>query len=673
MKLRRINPLELHAEKIFLAIIALVFVGVLTFQFVGQGNTVKVGDRADVPIDRAFIDLADRAAAQRARIRETDVDAQAVVEIPRVDEAFRTALGGSVVEAPELPIALGYPTGVESQVSAGSLEALAVELPAIPGPDRPVVRPFVGALDPLIVASNPQILEVAPTLAKEQPHDIRAVTVEAVFDASQYVAALNADPDGDGPLKPIPQVWWQPLDLMDVELLRREVYEDGSLGPEEIVPTPPGQFSLRDRLASAPDPREVRRTLSEIARERGQELLRPPFYPLIAGEAWIPPSVARAESGDAGLEAARLKRRIDQVKAEIDRLKKQLDSGDRRTLAPSSRSPVYAGPGGPGGPGRSAPGRDRREPRPSNRDDARETIQKRIDELQEQLKTLQAELDAATRQAPAGGGASPDLLNEPVRRPSAGEKITVWAHDITGRSGATYQYAVRLVLPNPLYGYDQAIEEPRRSAASSAVIRTQMSPWTSGVTVPNEAFFFVTQAREIPGLLGGSARRTATGEVFRLFYGFWRSAVVELTPGDSASATTRLLGQWPVFTVAADTNGSQVTGRTPLPADQLLDAGGWILVDVTPLAEGEGFQAVLADPAGQLVLRDPQADRASELRAALARNAEAGKNATVGEPGVAGTGTNGGKPVAPSPDREPPRDSQPGGPGGQPIDRPLGG
>ena len=67
MKLKGINPIEQHVEKVVVGLTGLVFLGVIAQQFLTQPNQVKVGD-VEVPPQNAFEPVKQAATTLRARI-----------------------------------------------------------------------------------------------------------------------------------------------------------------------------------------------------------------------------------------------------------------------------------------------------------------------------------------------------------------------------------------------------------------------------------------------------------------------------------------------------------------------------------------------------------------------------------------------------------------------------
>lgn len=73
--------------------------------------------------------------------------------------------------------------------------------------------------------------------------------------------------------------------------------------------------------------------------------------------------------------------------------------------------------------------------------------------------------------------------------------VLVWVHDEGLQSNRDYRYRVRLRLLNPLYTWEQYVEDP--DEARRASVYTPFSEWSEEVTVPRDVQFFLTGA--LPG------------------------------------------------------------------------------------------------------------------------------------------------------------------------------
>ena len=113
MKLKGINPLEQNADKIVLGVVGLAVVGAGALAFLAPGNTVKVGNQANLPLQAAF-DPVEKAAEELQR--NLDAAEPRKPELPTFDLTSKVRLGTS------LPVQ--YPLGAERRLALGASPAL---------------------------------------------------------------------------------------------------------------------------------------------------------------------------------------------------------------------------------------------------------------------------------------------------------------------------------------------------------------------------------------------------------------------------------------------------------------------------------------------------------------------------------------------------------------------
>lgn len=667
MKIKGINPLELHVEKIALALAAIALLAVFALQFVGGGSTVTVENR-EVAVDQAFEELARRAEAVQGQIEAESVDERAPQSTPDLASSFEELLTSPVVRDLRLAGPLGR--SIESVGEGRRLtgESLRVRMPDVPAPRDPIGVSFAGAIDPLVVAAYPELRDAAPHLPDQQPYDLRSVTVEATFDASELIADLKADPDGAGPMQSIPLFWWQnTLAILDVELWRQELLPSGEYGQPELAPALPGRLSYRDRLDEIETLPQLR-TIASDARDRVRDLIMPRYYRLIAGEPWTPPSIMRESAGQAG-RIQQLRRQYSNTTREIEEIQAQLGGASQRPGSRQSRIDAPVGryvaqdrfqPGG-GGQDSSDTRRDERQ-REQTRINA---LQGRLEDLRNQRETIAAELQGLGVDVEGERLRNPvdEILAEPIGRLRDGPSLRIWSHDIAPEPGRTYRYQMRLVLANPLYGYEQNLDADSKSLAAAPTIASEPSQWSEFISVDNNSYLFITEASISPGLGGVGRVATARVELYRFYYGFWRRAVATLRPGDAVTGSLDLSElALPEFEIAEPEGevAPRVEEQRPQSGEFAFNAEGWFLLDVTPTSTAnaagrEMHQAVLRAPSGDLLARTPAADAASDRRSRLSVSAEAGLGAVVRPPDL---GADGGGAVGDG--RRPgPRESRP--------------
>jgi len=114
-------------------------------------------------------------------------------------------------------------------------------------------------------------------------------------------------------------------------------------------------------------------------------------------------------------------------------------------------------------------------------------------------------------------------------------EVKVWGHDVTAERGATYQYRLRVLTNNPLFG--RSLQPAQAALAAQNTLAGPWSAWSAPVTVLPAEYYFVTSAESRNDI---TPRPRATAELFVYYYGFYRKASVSLEPGDKLMATAKL-------------------------------------------------------------------------------------------------------------------------------------
>lgn len=681
MKKNRINPIEQHFEKVILAGVSVVLLGVVSMQFLTQPNAVKVGNSAEAVAPHRVFDSIERdAEALLAQMRNPEPDLPAVPDqdVLRRFEQVRTLSLAGEMKLGNFGRAVEV-EGPEGGLDPTELAATTYAMPALPVPAAIAAATHRGTIDPFEAIANEELLAYLPA---EQPFDALAVSVEGMVDSSALMESLQNDPDGDeGPVRPLPLSWWRGnLDMLGVEVEREERGPDGSWAGQKVIAGMPGGVSVLDEVrAPGLTPADLTQ-IAQSSRQYLREIAQPAFPRTIAGPEWIRPSEQEADLG------------LSDTELEIRRRMKELERNDRRIEA-TKKSLEEAGGGG-GGVGNEQTGRGGRGEGGGGGGGATDTTQRRRETLQRQLEQFQKTRERIVEQLADLGvlvaeDAQPEQASNEPEPPLPGileaAEMPVWVHDFSAAPGKTYRYRMRVVLNNPLFGRGDYLSEGQQASAESATIEGAWSPWSSPIEVETDRHFFVVSASEDDQL--GSGPRAAV-EVYEFYYGYWRKGSTTLTPGDSIHASTKLpenlllwdpaklkeLGRMPTPGNLLNPGGRpEGFGRLPpgggreegrnerdpglrdpapgagnrgeTPAEVPLPEGAKtgpesldldvhaMLLDVvrTPGADG-GLQAVLRGPDGTLVTRDASADRSGNLYRRLAANAREGVDQGRPEP-----------------------------------------
>ncbi len=543
MKVKGMNPIEQHVEKIVLGVVAVVLLAVLAMQILGQPNQVDVG-RAKVPPQNVFVELQRQAETLDSQIKDASPALPAVRPtdlVQRYDQARGQASGAAL--ALSAPLGTGVNIGAATGADMGSAGPASDRVAAlvVPRTTAPIAASQWGTLDPFAVLAVPEYASFVPA---QQPFDLASVTVETTFSGTQLRDALN-NSGGVG----VPRRFWAAtgMAILGLEVERQKRLPDGTWSQSETIVTPPGTPRPTAALAAEAGLPELTELVSK-ASQAAPDVQRPMAPPTIAGPEWIPPSERTTAPATAQVsEADRLRRQLERAVAELERL--QNPAGTRQP--DSTRDP--RGPGGPRtvDPGSSSPGQT--APRNQRRI---EQLQREIEDLRRRLQELGQPDPTAPGTAQPGGRTGPSdprfAPGQPGMQPGLQpgtapltlleqDTVQLWAHDLGVEPGATYRYRTRVVLNNPLFRKGPVLDEQDsalQAAAREAFSRSEWSDWSAPVVVGATEYFFVTGADSDGSLSGG--RTGATIEVFKMFYGHYRKSTLTVSPGDGMDTSVRI-------------------------------------------------------------------------------------------------------------------------------------
>ncbi len=293
MKPKGISLIELHCEKIFLAVLALAALGVVAMQFTGEGNTVRVGSGGDYRLDQAYEQVASLAESKLGQLESNAPNPQAPTADSAFADRFVAALESSPESEPGVALSRPFPPIGGDVVAAGSELRVAEVDPG--APTAPITGVFLGTINP-----RPETRDAYAAIygQGEWPRDVRAISVETSYDALGLRNRLQEDADGPGPIEPAPGGFWSNRHLIaGVYVERQERTDEGGWSAAELIEAPPGALDTRGLLDEAEQQGRVGDTLSLVKGDRGWEIVAPAFAPAPAG--WWPPSFQRRlENGE---------------------------------------------------------------------------------------------------------------------------------------------------------------------------------------------------------------------------------------------------------------------------------------------------------------------------------------------------------------------------------------
>lgn len=644
MKLKGVNPIEQHIEKIVLGLVVVIFLGVLAAQFLLQPNMVKVGTAPPVAPARAFHQVKEKAEQVRDVMRRTDIELP-VIEGTDIAQQFLARR-----EAPLVPVRTMASLGRAPRIGGGldvpmprGTEAIAI--PRVQAPTGVVGYSPRGTVDPFEVVRNPAL---KPLLPPSQPFDLAGVSVEARVDGTAIRTALLGH-GADG-AKPMPRSWWQDnVEILSVRLEREELTETGEWSNLTEVAPIPGSADLRREIQQVTSTAGLAEIVADAHAVAG-DIRRPRYLRQIAGPEWLSPAEAerrRPQVRDPAIEA-RLRDR-ENLQRQLDDLRKEREElgGGGGGRDPGSGGGKTGGGGGGGGGGS--------DPRTQ---EAIRQLDRRIQALEGRITAIDADLRRRGYEPPAEQTADPITAAERQARPLLETRdIQVWAHDITVKPGKVYRYRISYAINNPAFGRSAGLMAEQQGFAAQPLLFSQHSEWSAPIRVLDDQYYFLSGARPASSLGGIPTAPGATAHIYKFFYGYYRKNTVQLEPGDTIAAAVRLPESSKLLIFDLEARNGQEPGM-PDPGEELRKGEPWMqpviaaidafLLDVTAVPGGTGTGsgqrtvAFLRGPEGRIVSRSPDEDTRSDLYRMLEQSVREGE--TQGEPVV----------VEPEPTREPP-------------------
>ena len=635
MKLKGVNPIAQHIEKIVLGLTTIIFLAVISLQFVSQPNKVDTGTRKVAP-DQIYNELASSANALQSQISDLS---PALPDVKPVDllATYNNAFDANENALTQLPIALGKGTDVVSLLSItdftpqGGENLGDIQAMSVPATTTPLASSTWATLDPYAILEVPDYADFVPTA---QPFDFPSVSIEADFPGTTLRDVLQGNDGHPG----VPRLFWATtgMAIMALDVQRQQRLPDGSWSEPTPITTPPAT-PLPTNAVTKHDGLVRLNTIIASAQEVAPQIMRPTFPPTISGPTWEPPSNAISDK-DLGLtQTQRLQRTLTRLTAEVQRLQNPTRSRTRSTQDRSgktSRNTRDPGSGGGGGGGQST------NPRTQERI---ERLEKQIDSIQQELEELGIDTDD-TLVTP-----KIDILNQDI--------LQLWAHDLGVTPGATYRYRTRAVLNNPYFRKGPYLDETDHAQQELTIepfIAGSWSDWSKPVVVGDKEFFFVAEATQP---ISGADLPQAKVELYSMYYGYYRRSSMNIEPGQPLQANIRISGNLVLFdtdTLDAqaaanyiqnpDNQGSDLPeGITPAPSRLTINLGAYLLQvtndpipsDLSPKAANA--RIIFRLPDGSIEYRNSASDRSSTIYAQAQSSATKASRAQLrptGQPAI---------------------------------------
>ncbi len=637
MKLKGVNPIEQHIEKIVLGLMLVLLLGVIAMQFVTQPNVVKDGSRVVTPaqVYTALEPQANQLQSQISDLSPSLPDVQPVDLIERYNDAFansgatRLALSSPLGSGVDIARATGTQIADIERPQSGPIQALMV-----PATSTPIAASQWATLDPYAVQAVPAYSDFVPA---QQPYDFASISIEATFSGTDLEEALTGS-------NAIPRRFWSAtgIAILGFEAERQRLMPDGSWGTSEPIRVPPRTSVPTNAIGNDAGLQDLVTVVSNASRSI-DDVARPMFPPTIAGPGWVPPS-ERVDMGDSSQadKIRRVQRQLERARADLERLN---NPGQTRN---------------PGGGGKTSNPRDprntqdpRNPARPGQDNSSRaEKLRERITELEKQLEDLGVnEDDTATVRIRTSANDVRSVLEE--------ETIELWAHDLGVEPGATYRYRTRVAVNNPLFRKGAELDPDdadQQSLAQNPFAYGEWSGWSEPVVAGAREYYFVTSSDL--GAANSAAGPKATVELYQMYYGHYRKSTLSVSPGDMLATTVRVSGDLLAFDTsiidvaqatevvnglqAEDSQGALPVGVSELANRVNIDLGVFVL-DIYQGQEqtkaGLGGQrtsvirVVLRDADGQVIVRSEQGDESSLAYALASESAAAATTTPLRTPG----------------------------------------
>jgi len=518
MKLKGVNPIAQHIEKAVLGLTVVIFLGIISMQFVTEPNKVAVDSSRSVSPDQIYNELEAKANALQSQISDLTPaypDVQPVNLVERYNKAFEA----SSDETAQLASALGSGIDVASKLSivitsGGGTDVGPIESMPVPATSTPIASSTWGTLDPYAILQIPEYEEFVPAA---QPFDFPSVSIEVDFSGTTLRDVLEGTEDFPG----VPRLFWVStgMAVMGLDVQRQALQDDGSWSASESISTPPGT-PLPTNAVSKNDGLVRLNNIIASAQEVASEVMRPMFPPTISGPLWQPPSDSLGTESSGLTETQRAQRQLARLTVEVERLKnppRSTTSTTRSTGGKSART--------------STTSRDQRSSggRTTSRSDIND---QKIERLETQIENIQTTLERLGVETDLAAAASPDILDQ--------EFVQLWAHDLGVAQGVTYRYRTRVVLNNPYFRKGPYLDETNDAQQALTIepfAKGDWSDWSEPVAVGAKEFFFVTEASQ-PVI--GEQLPQARVELYSMYYGYYRRSSLTIAPGQPLLGDMRI-------------------------------------------------------------------------------------------------------------------------------------
>lgn len=535
MKIKNVNLIERHIEKVFIAISLAVLIFTVWTYGLNTPNTAYIDGQNLKPgeIDPA---IETRANALNQQINSNDVpQALQDLKIANYTERYFDRISQKIapVEKFNKLNAAAY-FGVDDET-----DSTPRYVPTVPAPVIVAVQPDLGAISQIAFSDNEGLADL---FTPGVPTDLSWISLVGQFDLHEMRKELLT-PSSQGVFVQIDRNWWETqFAIVSFEVQKQTALPDGSFSDDPATFKPvidiPGQprINIPESVTSLMEGVDYQQLI-----QLNQEVLtRYPFYPL-KGRVWESPTAI-----DAGLdlqyiqEVSTLYQAVAKGAKDTEFLIKRRNSSPQNelTFTPKVQEGVIA---------LTNAQRDfynltnTTVPLPDNTFELNLDYQSIFRAEKENEVLAQAEVERIAREAEFAERLRLNPNAQPVYKDTAAPIQTIgqivipqngqydiWAHDINVKPGESYRYRMRVSVTNPLWQKKRNLPTEQDEYLDRLQLESDWGAWSSPITIQDTQFVFLDKAQSSPAPIPG----LASVDVWKFWDGMWRNNSFDINPGD---------------------------------------------------------------------------------------------------------------------------------------------
>lgn len=553
MAKKKANILEQHIDKLVLGLVGIIGLLLLWFFVLRGPYSVEFAGRKFGPgqIDEYILER--EVAELREKLNSTP-------EPRSYDKNYISMFEGIVTDAfaaVDTDVSWPLPGKRGSVLEADRVYAMP-DIPELSEPKAAWIRSVAYA------PAEPVDMDHPYEEVRTELKDIDFVTVQATLDMPELLLNFEQSFSGRRVKKE-----WQDRNLAEpvfaeVQLQRREVYDDGSVSQwQEVGRTRIDKY--RDMFDIPEKVDELQFGVNILMVEYREpdvllNILQPAAYDFAVSDfAWLPPSYYED-----------YEKAMQRVQEEQERELRE----SRRSMRDERRRPERGGRDGGGMMGMDAPGggmmdmpgagQRERDPRDSRRRTARRPEEQELSPQQILAEANRVYIDQRR-----------------LQQMGVKEEIVMWSHDDSIVPGKTYEYRMRVGVFNPIAGKDW-FREDEKEFKNQVILWSDFTDVTESIAIPKMQEFFPMEV--------ASDGKSANIQVSKFYMGKWRSNDFEVGLGD-------IIGD--VVTLELDEEerraGGEMLGFARRSEDEAEEQGleidfttDYVLLDITEISDWVG-------------------------------------------------------------------------------------